>query len=239
MTVEVNGVAIDTDDWPSAELAAVHELLRQRAVTLGLLAPNAADQAEISAAIEQLLAQEVPTPLAGETELLRYYEAHQSEFRTGDLVFARHILFQIAPGVPVNALRVIAERTLGEVLSNPDSFGDRARELSNCPSNLFGGNLGQIGRGDTVPEFEAALFADNSIGILPALVKTRYGFHIVTIDHRIMGQSVPFDVARDRIAERLSVAAQRVALRQYTAILAGQASLRGVDLGAAPTPLVQ
>jgi peptidyl-prolyl cis-trans isomerase C len=71
------------------------------------------------------------------------------------------------------------------------------------------------------------------------LVKTRYGFHIVAVDRRVPGRQVPFEVARKAIAEQLRTRVQRRALRQYVRVLAGQAHVHGVDLGASCTPLVQ
>lgn len=239
MSLRINGVAVDADAWPSPQLAAVRELLRQRAVAAGLLIANVTDAAEVGAAIERLLEQEVTVPAPTEAECRRYYETNPEAFRSGDLVFLRHILFQMSPGVPVPPLRGLAERTLDELRANPDRFADRARELSNCPSSLFGGNLGQVGRGDTVPEFEAALFGSRATGILPELVKTRYGFHIVAIDGRSPGETVPFEAARKQVAERLTAGVQQRAMAQYVAILAGQAEIEGVDLAAAASPLVQ
>jgi peptidyl-prolyl cis-trans isomerase C len=108
----------------------------------------------------------------------------------------------------------------------------RANEYAeNAPSGR-----GQIGRGDTVPEFERALFRLGPTGILRELVKTRHGFHIVAIDRRIPGDTLPYEAVRDRIAERLKANVEERALRQYVSFLAGQAEVRGV---AAPTPLVQ
>lgn len=237
--VRINGAAVDTSAAASPELAAVRELLRQRAVAVGLLAAETSEEASVGAAIEQLLEREVRIPAPTQEECLRHYDAHRDEFRQGDLVFARHILFQVAPGVPVNDLRALAERTLAELRADPDRFFERARELSNCPSGPFGGNLGQIGRGDTVPEFEAALFAAPMTGILPHLVKTRYGFHIVAIDRRIESDLLPFAVVAAQIAEQLSKAVERRAMMQYVAILAGEAEIDGVDLAAATSPLVQ
>ncbi|MDI9682739.1 peptidylprolyl isomerase, partial [Burkholderia cenocepacia] len=65
-----------------------------------------------------------------------------------------------------------------------------ARASSNCPSAEMGGSLGQLLRGDTVPEFEAALFDTDGIGVLPTLVNTRFGFHIVRIERRVPGDAV-------------------------------------------------
>lgn len=236
--ITVNGVAVDPAAAPSPVLAALRELLRQRAVALGLL-PPAADESEIAAAIEALLDREVAVPSATAAECRRYYEAHRAEFTSGDLVFVRHILFQIAPGSPVDLIREQAEDTLIQLLAAPDEFEVCALTLSNCPSGRQGGNLGQLGRGDTVPEFERALFADGATGVLPGLVKTRHGFHIVAIDRRVKGRLVPFEAVQAQIAERLAQRTQEVALRQYVQVLAGQAELRGVALDAAPTPLVQ
>lgn len=239
MSISVNGRIVETDGFASAEFAAVHELLCQRAASLGIRGAESKDEGEVRAAIERLLDAEVSVPAPTEGECRRYYETHQHEFRSGELVFARHILFQVTPGVPVNHLRAKAERVLEQLVSDPDAFEARARELSNCPSGVFGGNLGQLGRGDTVPEFEGALFADAALGILPKLVKTRYGFHIVAVDHRVPGEIVPFDAVRLRIAERLTESVQSRALRQYVTLLAGEAEIVGVDLDAAATPLVQ
>lgn len=236
--IRVNGVAVDAADAPSPALAAVRELLRQRAVTLGLLSSDA-DEGEVGAGIEALLDREVATPSPTEEECRRFYDAHPAMFRSGDLVFVRHILFQVTPGSPLDLIRSQAEQTLAQVIAAPDEFEACALTLSNCSSGRQGGNLGQIGRGDTVPEFEQALFADQWIGILPRLVKTRHGFHIVSIDRRVDGQVLPFDIVRERIAERLAERVQEVALKQYVRLLAGQADVAGVELDPALTPLVQ
>lgn len=236
--VTVNGIAVDTAAFPTPEVAAVRELLRQRAVALELVTEDAPAE-DVDAAIEQLIDREVTTPTPGEMECRRYYEAHPALFRSGDLVFVRHILFQITPGSPLAMIRTWAERMLGQLLAAPEEFEACARETSNCPSAQHGGNLGQIGRGDTVPEFEEALFADTTIGILPRLVTTRYGFHIVAIDRRAPGTLVPFEAVRDQIARRLAERVEETALRQYVSVLAGQAMLQGVSIEAAPSPLVQ
>lgn len=239
MILSVNGIAVAVEAGHPAELAAARELLRQRAVTVGLLETAAEDEAAVDAAIEALLEREVATPVPTEAECRRYYEQNRREFESGDLVNARHILFQVTPQVNVPQMRARAEQTLNELLARPDRFAALAAELSNCPSGQQGGNLGQVGRGDTVPEFEQALFKLGPTGILRELVKTRYGFHVVAIDRRIPGNLLPFEMVRERIAERLAAAVEEKALRQYVSVLAGQAEVEGVDLAASASPLVQ
>jgi len=239
MILSINGMAVTVEAGHPAEFAAARELLRQRAIEVGLLEPAAEAEDVIAAAIEALLEKEVTTPQPTEAECRRYYDNHPAEFESGDLANVRHILFQVTPQVNVPQMRTRAEQTLNELLAEPERFTALAAELSNCPSGEQGGNLGQVGRGDMVPEFEAALFRLGPTGLLPELVKTRYGFHIVSVDQRIPGTKLPFDMVREEIAGKLSAAVEEKALMQYVSLLAGQAEIEGVDLAASPSPLVQ
>lgn len=227
----VNGVAV------ADRAAAVRELLRQRAVGAGLVAEGAGEHC-VNEAIETLLEREVRTPEPGEDECRRWYDAHPEAFRCGDLVFVRHILFAVAPGVPVEPLRRKAEETLHTLRKEPERFAEFAADLSNCPSGAQGGALGQLSRGESVSEFEREVFAAAE-GILPRLVNTRYGFHVVAIDGRVEGRLLPFEAVRESIALHLAGAVAERALRQYVQVLAGQAELEGVDLAGAASPLLQ
>src|SRR6185312_9044180 len=206
---------------------------------VGLLGADARNEAAVDEAIEALLAREVVTPSPTEEECHRYYDSHPREFDSGDLVHARHILFQVTPSVRIPEIRARAEETLNALLREPERFAAVAAEMSNCPSGQQGGNLGQIGRGDAAPEFEKAIFRLGPTGLMRELVKTRHGFHIVAIDQRIPGKRLPFDMARDEIANRLRAAVEEKALRQYISLLAGKADIQGADLNGTQIPLVQ
>ncbi|WP_049621283.1 peptidylprolyl isomerase [Frateuria defendens] len=238
MTIRVNGVAVSEQDWPSPQMAAIHELLRQRAMGLGWLDENATRQ-EIEQAIERVLTEEVPVPGVDEAACRRYYAQHLQRYQSGELVFARHILFQIVSGVPVAAVRAIAEAMLAELRTRPELFAERARSHSNCPSGELGGELGQLQRGTTAPEFEQALFGNTVLGILPQLIKTRFGFHIVAVDQRVPGEQLPFEQVSERVAEDLCRDAEARALSLYVRVLAGHAELQGVQLDVTALPLMQ
>jgi len=237
--LSVNGIEVVIGPNTTPEFAAARELLRQRAVDLGLIEATAESEETIEAAIEALLEREVATPVPTDAECRRYYEQHPAEFLSGDLVHARHILFQVTSKVNVPQVRARAEATLNELLVDPTRFEALAAELSNCPSSEHGGNLGQIGMGDMVPELEKALFKFGASGILRELVKTRFGFHIVAVDKRIPGSKLSFDIVQEQIAERLCLQVEERALHQYISILAGQADIQGVDLNGTDIPLVQ
>jgi len=239
MSVSVNGVEVGARPEASDELSAARELLRQRAVAVGILDAASTDEGTIDQAIEELLEREVVTPVPTDEECRRYYDSHPREFDSGDLVHARHILFQVTPSVRIPEIRARAEETLNALLREPERFAAVAAEMSNCPSGQQGGNLGQIGRGDAAPEFEKAIFRLGPTGLMRELVKTRHGFHIVAIDQRIPGKRLPFDLAREEIAERLRAMVEEKALRQYVSVLAGKADVQGADLNGTQIPLVQ
>lgn len=217
----------------AARLAAVRALLAARAAALGIAG------ADEEARIEALLEREVNVPAPTEAECRRYYEHHQDEFTAGERAAVRHILFAVTPGTPVDALVRTAERALAELVAHPDRFGEVARRFSNCPSGEHGGDLGEIGRGDTVPEFEQAVFGERVAGVLPRLVRTRYGLHIVCVDARVPGRRLAFDAVRERIAARLAERVRAKALVQYVRILAAEAGMVDFPIVPARSPLLQ
>ena len=249
--LRVNGVLIDDgaiageraqyEDEPDPDRGArcalvIRELLRQRAVALGMLDEHMLLD---DAAVDALLARELNVPQSTRADCERYYRQHPARFRRNDIVYASHILFAVTDRAPLARLRLKAEETLRDVRAEPQGFEQAARELSNCPSAAVGGSLGQLLRGDTVPEFERALFDTAAPGILPSLVNTRFGFHIVRIDRRVDGETLPFDEVESDIAAFLDTRVRHKAMQQYVAVLAGQASIEGVELGNASGPLVQ
>jgi peptidyl-prolyl cis-trans isomerase C len=161
-------------------------------------------------------------------------------FRLGDLYEAAHILIAAAPGdAPARkAARTTAETILTAVEADGRAFADLAANHSDCTTSApDGGRLGQISRGQTVPEFEAALERMKPGEVV--IVETRYGLHVVRLDHRVEGKTLPFEMARERIADYLASSVEHRALAQYVSILAGRAEITGVSLSGATTPLVQ
>lgn len=191
------------------------------------------------AVIAALLEQAVPTAAPERSECERHYAAHPQRFTVGELIEASHILYQVTPNVDLDSLRKRAEKTLAEVLADPAVFAERARTQSNCPSGEVGGSLGQLSRGDTVPEFEKVVFAMAPDSIFPRLLETRFGLHIVKVARRVEGRLLPFEQVEAPIANALSAARREAAWRQYLQVLVGRARIEGITLEGADTPLVQ
>ncbi len=62
-------------------------------------------------------------------------------------------------------------------------FADLAREHSSCPSSRQGGDLGEFGRGQMVPEFDEVVFS-GQVGKPLGPVKTQFGYHLIEITSR-------------------------------------------------------
>ncbi|CAB3915987.1 MULTISPECIES: peptidylprolyl isomerase [Achromobacter] len=242
MPVTINGVELtDADmeqelplhaDAPNPIRAATTALVLRR-VLRDEAARQGLDLASEDDAIGALLARQAPAPEADEAACRRYYQANPQRFIVGELIEADHILFQVTPGVNLDLLRAHASAVLADLLADPSGFAEVARRQSNCPSATVGGNLGQLGRGDTVPEFEKAVFSLPAGGLLPQVLETRHGLHIVRVTRRIEGRLLPFEQVRESIASALAAASRDTAWRQYARLLVERADVRGIDLGGA------
>jgi peptidyl-prolyl cis-trans isomerase C len=249
----INDVALhvtgETLDAETLRQRACTELLRQQAMRSGLLEADDAPSSDgatseaATRAIESLLARELVLPEPSEEACRRHFEGHATAYRSGDRAKVRHVLFAVTPGVDVRRLRDRAEAALLELRCHRDGESDRfpavAAELSNCPSGAEGGDLGWLRREDSAPEFAREIFAAAEIGVLPRLVHSRFGLHVVEVRAREAGRAPAFDEVRGAVALALRQQTFVSALRQYLQLLAGQARVEGVELDSADTPLVQ
>lgn len=225
--------------WRRAAMAlTVRELLVQRARQFGIVVPD--DPAGMDAALDALVAQEVHMPEASEEDCRRWFEQNRETFRSPDLVEARHILLAAAPDDMDgrDAARQLAEELITRLEREPDAFSRLAAAHSRCSSSGDGGHLGQITRGQTVPEFEDVVLRQPE-GLAPRPVETRYGFHVVEVLQRVPGEQLPFEAVHAMIAEYLEEVTRRRAINQYVRLLAGEADIVGIDLDASESALIQ
>ncbi len=134
---------------------------------------------EVAARINMLDSGSVFGPIANAGNLEIYKLMGTVQDSTGEYVKASHILFKTDNGE--DEARTKASKVLKEVLAGGD-FASAAREYSEGPSGPNGGDLGWFGRGQMVPEFEEAVFNTDKQGIIPRLIKTQFGFHIINVD---------------------------------------------------------
>jgi peptidyl-prolyl cis-trans isomerase C len=221
--------------FKAAETLIIGELLRQRAEALQLQAAAEPDED----LLDLLLEVDVATPVATDQECALYYQANAARFMTSPLLELHHILLAAAPDD--DEARVEAKlraQQLVELLQQGADFSTLALQESACPSRATRGSLGQISRGQTVPEFERQVFAANP-GLLPHPIESRYGVHVVWIERKIPGEQLPYSAVKDRIAGYLGEKVRTKAVAQYIRSLIAQAEIEGYSFDVSKSPLVQ
>lgn len=226
------------ESWREAARALViRALLLQEAAHEGLVPEPASDgegrrEADDEALIRQLIELKVTVAEPDAASCRRFYEQNRRRFRSADLHEAAHILIAAPPGDAVarKAAKAKAAALTARLTSSPQDFAAVAASHSACPSAAQGGNLGQIGPGQTVPAFEHALAALEEGAITPEPVETRYGFHVIRLDRRIAGRDLPFEAVVPRIAGYLGARAHHDALYSFVRWLAVHAQITGIDI---------
>lgn len=127
-----------------------------------------------------------------EEALKEFYDQYKENFKTGEAVRASHILVQDKDQ---------AQEILNEIKNGKD-FAEAAKEYSECPSKDNGGDLGLFGKGQMVPEFEAAAFS-LKIDELSEIVQTQFGYHIVKVTEKQEPKSLNFEKVRGQIEDHL------------------------------------
>jgi peptidyl-prolyl cis-trans isomerase C len=235
------------DAWAEAARALiVRELLLREAARLGLEAEPREDgggrrETGEEASIRVLMDRQISVPEADDASCRRYYDKNLRLFRSADLFEAAHILFSAdwSDKEAYDSAIRSAKAATALLTEKPARFGDLARELSACSSSGEGGHLGQFTRDQVTPEFSAALDQLHPGEISAAPVETPYGVHIIRLDRRVNGRTLPFEAVRERIVDHLTESVWRRAAAQYISLLAGRATIEGFDFGGADTPLVQ
>lgn len=110
-----------------------------------------------------------------EAEAKEYYEANKAKFLQGETVNASHILVDSEEK---------AKSIYEEISSGKKTFEEAAKEYSSCPSGQEGGNLGDFGRGQMVPEFDKAVFAMEVGTVTDVPVKTQFGYHLIKLNSK-------------------------------------------------------
>ena len=173
-------------------------------------------------------------------DLQAYYDQHRDEYRVPEQVKVSHILIKTplpAPGAKedekaVADARAKAEDVLKQLKAGGD-FAKLAEKYSDDPGSAkSGGELGWIGRGRTVPEFEKAAFSLGK-GQTSDLVKSSYGFHIIHVEDKQQAHLKTLAEVKSEIEEKVKQQKTARATEAAANALLSQARTAGFDAAAA------
>ena len=102
---------------------------------------------------------------------------------------ARHILFPFSDTTEDETIvKKAAQKVLDRIRAGED-FAALAKEFGSDGTKDKGGDLGWFGKGRMVPEFETAVFSAEPGTLLPELVKTNFGYHIIQVEGKRTGRN--------------------------------------------------
>lgn len=175
--------------------------------------------------LDGLIREEVDARItATPDEMKAYYDANPGSFTAPDELRASHIL------VRTEAEAMVIRKSILE----GETFAGAARRVSlDAATRHNGGDLGVIKKGQTVPEFERALFT-LKVGEISQPVPALFGYHLVKLTDRTPGGPLSFEEAKDQVKEQVQIEKKRKRFDELVASLRAKAKLRVADV---PIPL--
>lgn len=153
-------------------------------------------------------------------EVESFYKSYKDSLPTlQGTVKISHILKIVAPSDEAQNAALEKIKSIQEILLNDGNFDELAKKYSEDPGSAQrGGDLGFVGRGDFVPEYEQAAF-NLEDGEVSDIVQSTFGFHIIKMLERrgekihtkhILIQTVPTEDDGLRTIEELKKIRQQI-----------------------------
>ena len=172
---------------------------------------------------ENLPVQQVQERVAGnaepsDEEIQKFYDENKTaQFTQPAQRCVRHILFNKDQQQKAEEVKI--------QLQDGGDFAALAKENSQDPGSAEkGGDLGCLGKGETVPPFEEAAFAAET-GEIVGPVETEFGYHIIEVTEIREEQTQPLDEVETQITDQLAATQQE---EQFTKWIEDQKQQRNV-----------
>ena len=127
-----------------------------------------------------------------EEEVTKFYNEHKEHFQTPERVRASHILVKEEE----------QSKEIANEIKEGLTFEKAAEKYSICPSKEKGGDLGEFGRGQMVPEFEKVAFIIEE-GKISEPVKTEFGYHLIKVVNKKESGISPLEEVKDKISQQV------------------------------------
>jgi peptidyl-prolyl cis-trans isomerase C len=184
-------------------------------------------QLERDQAVMVLIDQQFTEKLTVSNEEVKaYYDNHKDSFKKPEQVKASHILIK-AESQADESRKTGARKKLEMIqgkLQKGEDFGTLAKEYSEGPSNVKGGDLGYFSRGQMVKPFEDAAFALQP-GEVSGIVETRFGYHLIKVTDKTPETTLGFDDIKDRLGQYLKQEKLREEMDSYVESLRNKAKV--------------
>ena len=193
---------------------AFNQALHQAGLTMDQLRAQVRDQLPVQKVQQQVTGN----TQASQEEVQKYYEQNKaSQFTTPEQRCVRHILF-------TKDQKAKAEEVKKQ-LQNGADFAQLAKQYSQDPGSAEkGGSLGCLGKGDTVPSFDQAIFSAKK-GEIVGPIETQFGYHILQVTDIKPQSTQPLSQVEGKIRDQLASDKQS---QQFSAWIQKQKEQRDV-----------
>lgn len=193
----------------------IEEYAASAGVSLDRIRLQIAEDTKVRKLYEKVTA-EVTAP--AEAEVKKYFDEHPEEFEQKATVDAAHILISTKditePAALAQKEKIAKELREELVAKKGENFAEMAGLHSDCPSKAQGGDLGEFEKGQMVPEFETAAFAQE-VGAIGECVKTDFGYHIIKVNGKKEAKTLAFDEVKAKLTEDMLQQAKSTKMEGY------------------------
>lgn len=140
-----------------------------------------------------------------DSEVKAFYDSNPDKFDKPESVRASHILIKVAPEAD-EAQKKAAREKIEKIqarVKNGEDFAALAKELSEGPSNVKGGDLGFFSKGQMVKPFEDAAFALKP-GVVSDIVETQFGYHLIKVTEKQEAGKYSLDEVKTNLKQYLT-----------------------------------
>lgn len=184
--------------------AALKQALEQEGRTLNELKEDYRQQIVTEKIMSLELQPRIKYP--EDLELETYYNNHKKDMYEPEKISVSHILIRDNPNATLEArskLKGKAQTVLSLALKG-DNFSKLAEKYSEDEASAkIGGDIGDVGRGEWLPEIDDVIFKLAKGNIASTLLQSRWGWHIVKVTGKKPKRLVPFSDMKARIANYL------------------------------------
>ena len=156
-------------------------------------------------AIQKLIDEKVIQKIMiSDEETKAYYDSHPDFFKEPEQVQASHILIKVEPKADESQKAEARKKleTIQQKLQEGGDFAALAKEFSEGPSNVKGGDLGYFRRGQMVKPFEEAAFALEP-GKVSGIIETNFGYHLIKTIDKKPEAIIPYKDIKDKLEQYL------------------------------------
>jgi peptidyl-prolyl cis-trans isomerase C len=172
---------------------------------VGLSEDKLKGQIKRRVSITKLIEKEIlPAIKINDQDAKTYYDANLEKFNQPERVRARHILMKVEKGDSEDK-KTAAKKKLQDIQKRilaGEDFSKLAKENSQGPSNVKGGDLGYFTKGRMVKSFEDVAFklAPNEVS---DIVETQFGYHLIKVIDRQAAGAQPYEKMKEKIKSHL------------------------------------